>query len=88
MNPPLRGSSELPFEITLDDMIAEVERELTKRKYVFDDLVKQRRMNRRYADRRIDVMEAIRDKLKGERDAGSRQDDSNGQGAATVLRGG
>jgi hypothetical protein len=68
MNPPLRGSSELPFEITLDDMIDEAERELKMRQ----DVYARSNMNRRLANRRIDVMQAIRDKLKGERDAGRR----------------
>jgi hypothetical protein len=64
-----RGSSELPFEITLDDMIDEVERELNMRRDVYGRRVRENGMNRRRADRQIDVMAAIRDKLKGERDA-------------------
>ena len=60
-----RGNSELPFEITLDDMIDEAERELKMRQ----DVYARSNMNRRLANRRIDVMQAIRDKLKGERDA-------------------
>ena len=62
----MSGSSELPFEITLDDMIDEAERELKMRQ----DVYARSNMNRRLANRRIDVMAAIRDKLKGERDAG------------------
>ena len=66
----MSGSSELPFEITLDDMIDEVERELNMRRDVYARRVRENGMNRRRADRQIDVMAAIRDKLKGERDAG------------------
>jgi hypothetical protein len=65
----MSGSSELPFEITLDDMIDEVERELNMRRDVYGRRVRENGMNRRRADRQIDVMAAIRDKLKGERDA-------------------
>ena len=51
--------SELPYPITLPEMIYEVRRECEKRREVFDRLVRDHRMNRRQADRRIRVMDAV-----------------------------
>jgi hypothetical protein len=45
--------------VTLEDMIAEVRRECQQRRHVYDRLVRERKMNRRLADRRIDVMDAL-----------------------------
>ena len=46
------------FPVTLEEMIAEVRRELHMRQRVYTDMVAHGRMNRRQADRRIDVMAA------------------------------
>jgi cbb3-type cytochrome oxidase cytochrome c subunit len=45
--------------VTLDDMISEVSRECRMRREVYSRAARERRMNRRMADRRIDVMDAI-----------------------------
>ena len=47
------------FSVSLADMIAEVRRECTTRRRVYDRLVAEKKMNRRLADRRIDVMDAL-----------------------------
>lgn len=47
----------LPIE--LRDMREECQRELDMRKRVYSDLVSHRQMNRRRANRRIDVMAAV-----------------------------
>lgn len=47
------------FPVTLEEMISEVRRECTMRRRVYTDLVAHGRMNRRQADRRIDVMDAL-----------------------------
>lgn len=54
----MSGERPLP-SITLDDMISEVRRECGYRRYVYGRAVKERRMNSRAADRRIDVMDAV-----------------------------
>jgi hypothetical protein len=56
--------------VTLDDMIAEVRTELNYRRQVFGNAVRTGRMNKRLADRRFDVMEAILNHLEEERDHG------------------
>lgn len=48
-----------PPSVTLDQMIEEIRRECEARRVVFSRLVAIGRMNRRQADRRIDVMDAI-----------------------------
>jgi hypothetical protein len=73
------------YPITLDDMIGEVARELELRRYVYTERCNAGRMNRRRADRQIDVMRAVLDKLKGERDAGTT--DTGGQGSASDRAG-
>jgi hypothetical protein len=45
--------------VTIDDMIAEVSRECRKRREVYGRAVHDGRMNRRKADRQIDVMDAV-----------------------------
>jgi hypothetical protein len=47
------------FPVTLDDMIEEVRREAKMRREVYHRLVQDRKMNKRIADRRIDVMDAV-----------------------------
>jgi hypothetical protein len=47
----------LPIE--LRDMREECQRELDMRKRVYSDMVAHRQMNRRLADRRIDIMAAV-----------------------------
>ncbi len=69
------------YPITLDDMIGEVARELELRRYVYTERCNAGRMNRRRADRQIDVMRAVLDKLKGERDGQNNK--AGGQGAAS-----
>jgi hypothetical protein len=48
-----------PDLIDMIDMIDEVRREIGYRKHVYTRLVREKRMNRGLADRRIDVMEAV-----------------------------
>ncbi len=50
--------------VTLDDMIAEVARECRKRREVYGRAVHDGRMNRRRADRQIDVMDAVLARLE------------------------
>lgn len=50
--------------VTIDDMIDEAEREVNYRRSVYGKLVAAHKMNRRLADRRIDVMLAIVERLK------------------------
>ena len=45
--------------ITLDDMISEVRRELRLRASFYAERVRYGRMNKRQADRQLDVMEAV-----------------------------
>jgi len=47
------------YPIELRDMREECQRELNLRKVLYADRVKHRAMNRRLADRRIDVMAAV-----------------------------
>jgi hypothetical protein len=54
--------------ITLEDMIAEARLELNYRRQVFGNAVRTGRMNKRQADRRYDVMEAILKRLEEQRD--------------------
>ena len=58
----------LPWPVSLDDMIEEVRRECAMRRDVFGRACREGRMNRRRADRRIEVMDAILKHLEGERD--------------------
>jgi len=53
--------------VTLDDMIEEVRTELRYRQQVFGNAVRTGRMNKRLADRRFDVMEAVLRHLEEER---------------------
>lgn len=57
--------------ITLDEMISEIERELKLRAVFYTERCRTGRMNRRTADRQIDRLQAVLDKLKGERDGGT-----------------
>jgi hypothetical protein len=43
----------------MEEMISEVRRETVTRRRVYSDLVAKSLMNRRTADRRIDVMDAV-----------------------------
>ena len=45
--------------VDLQDMREECRRELNMRRLVYSQLVRERRMNRRLADRRIDIMAAV-----------------------------
>jgi hypothetical protein len=56
-----------PPPVTLDDMIAEVRRECQRRREVYWVAAARGAMNRRSADRRIDVMDAVLDHLEKER---------------------
>jgi hypothetical protein len=47
------------LNLTLDDMIAEVRRECMMRRQVYGRLVADHKMNKRLADHRIDVMDAL-----------------------------
>lgn len=58
------------FPITLQEMIEEVAREGIKRRQVYPRLVAEKKLNRRMADRRIDIIDALLEHLKAERDAG------------------
>lgn len=66
--------TELPFPITLDEMVDEVRRECTMRRDVYGRLVAAHKMNRRTADRRIDVMDQVLKQLERLRDE-ARNDD-------------
>jgi hypothetical protein len=48
-----------PPEVTLEDMIREVRRECTRRRNTYHRLVAEQKMNRRQADRGIDVFDAL-----------------------------
>lgn len=50
--------------VSIAEMVIEAQRELTMRKRIYPDRVRTGRMNRRQADRRIDVMQAILDRLE------------------------
>jgi hypothetical protein len=45
--------------VSMEEMIEEVRREAAMRRRVYSDLVTKGRMNRRLADRRIDIMDAL-----------------------------
>jgi hypothetical protein len=45
--------------VMVEDMIAEVRRECAMRRQVYGRLVADRKMNKRLANRRIDVMDAL-----------------------------
>lgn len=47
----------------IEDMIAEVKRELAMRQRVYPARVRDRKMNQRHADWQIDVMQAVLDRL-------------------------
>jgi hypothetical protein len=53
------------YPITLIDMIEEVRRELRYREQVYSRACREGRMNRKLADRRIDVMTAVLQHLEG-----------------------
>jgi hypothetical protein len=55
------------YRVTLDDMISEVERELNQRRQVYARLVAEKKLNRRVADRRYEIMEAALAWLKREK---------------------
>jgi hypothetical protein len=65
-----RSASVVPdlYPITLIDMIEEVRRELRYRAHFWTVACREGRMNRKLADRRIDVMTAVLLHLEGERD--------------------
>lgn len=56
----------MPEGTTFADMIDEVRRELSYRKFVYPRLVQDRKMNPREADRRIEVMQGVLAFLQGE----------------------
>lgn len=56
------------YPVTLEDMIAEVRRELTIRRQVYGQACREGRMNRRRADYRILMMDAVLQRLEGERE--------------------
>ena len=47
------------YPVSLADMVAEVERELNQRRQVYARLVANGSMNRRVADRRFEIMNAV-----------------------------
>lgn len=53
------------FEIGLQDMISEVEREIAMRQRVYPRRVSERKMRQSEADRQIAVMRAVLARLKG-----------------------
>lgn len=55
--------------VTLEDMVVEIRRECAMRRQVYGRLVAEHRMNRRQADRRIDVMDALLMYLQQQRGA-------------------
>jgi hypothetical protein len=72
------------FPVDLRDMREECQRELDLRKRFYSDRVAHRQMNRRLADRRIDIMAAVvalLDKLISERGG-----HAHGQDTGTVDR--
>jgi hypothetical protein len=56
------------LDITIEDQIIEADREVNKRREVYDRLCKARQMNRGRADRQIDLMMAIAATLRRVRD--------------------
>jgi hypothetical protein len=58
----------LPYPVSIDDMIEEVRRECQQRRFVYGNACREGRMNRRRADRRIDVMDAVLKHLEGARE--------------------
>ena len=69
-----RGAMADLLPITLDDMISEVRRECQKRREVYGRATSAGVMNRRTADRRIDVMDAVLSYLEGQRDGRGKVD--------------
>jgi predicted NACHT family NTPase len=63
--------------ISLDSMIAESIRELGWRRRTYAMACQEGRMNRRLADSRIDLMEAIAERLMKDRDAESTEGKHN-----------
>lgn len=51
------------FPVTLDEMISEVEREIAQRVKVYDRQVGKGRLKAETAERRLDIMRAVRRKL-------------------------
>lgn len=64
--------STLERPVTLQDMIDEVQREISNRKYSYERLVSERKMLRGRADRQIAIMEAVLDILLRMPDPASR----------------
>jgi hypothetical protein len=56
------------YPVSLDDMVEEVRRECQSRRFAFGIACREGRMNRRRADRRIDVMDAVLKRLEEERE--------------------
>jgi hypothetical protein len=54
--------------VSIDDMIEEIQRECQMRREVYGRACREGRMNRRRADRRIDVMDAVLNHLERERE--------------------
>jgi hypothetical protein len=48
-----------PPPVSMEEMIAEMRRQASTLRRVYSDLVTKGQMNRRTADRRIDVMDAV-----------------------------
>lgn len=47
------------YRVTLDDMVSEVERELNQRRQVYARLVHNGSLNRKTADRRFEILNAV-----------------------------
>jgi hypothetical protein len=47
------------YPVSIEDMVSEVERELNQRRQVYARLVHNGSLNRRVADRRFEVMNAV-----------------------------
>ncbi len=56
------------FEITIDDMIAEVQRELAMRRHVYPRLVQSKKMTKEQMDHRMEAMQSVADLLVRHRD--------------------
>ena len=56
------------LRVSLDDMIEEIKRECQMRREVYGRACREGRMNRRRANWRIDVMDAVLKRLEGERE--------------------
>jgi hypothetical protein len=67
--------------ISLDSMVAEAIRELGYRRRFYDRLCAEGRMNRRLANARIDIMQAIVERLTKDREAEELQLTSGDQNA-------